>query len=299
MLKSLYYIAFLSLITMTSCEKEAQNITYPNFKQKIVLASFISPNDSISYVNISSNYPIFGELNLGKTITISNAKAYISDGSHEIQLDSSILGFKFYHKKIHIEAGKSYIIRVEADNGLKAEASCKVPEKQNFNQKIDTISESFTYPDGYMSSKGFVKIKFTDVSGEANYYIISILKRTYLTCVRYDSTGLHVKKEKCKDEYYLQFKNNLFNDLGKESQEIEITSETQHGYWKDPNADSAFITFYLLNINKDFYKYQQSLNNYTDNADPFTEVSPAYSNVIGGLGIFAGYTKDSVVFRLK
>jgi hypothetical protein len=64
-------------------------------------------------------------------------------------------------------------------------------------------------------------------------------------------------------------------------------------------ADSAFLKVYLLNTDKSYYDYHRSLGNYDSGDDPFTEPSPVFSNVNGGLGIFAAYTVDSLIFRLK
>jgi len=65
------------------------------------------------------------------------------------------------------------------------------------------------------------------------------------------------------------------------------------------NSDSVKTVIYILNTNKDYYIYHQSLIKYSGGDDPFSEVSPVFSNINGGLGIFAGYTVDSIVLRLK
>jgi hypothetical protein len=299
MLKSIYLFSFLGLIMVFSCEKNAQDVKYPDFQQKIVIGSFLSPADTMSYVILSSNNPVFGELNLNVFKTISNAKAFISDGSNEIQMDTFKLGFKFLHRNMPVLPGKNYSIRVEGENGLKAEASCTIPVKHNFNLKIDTISNPFIYPDGYVTSEGFVKVKFTDVVGEANYYIVYVVDRVYENNSVIDSTGKIIEYKKHTLEYELKFKNKLFNDIGKDGQEFELNSDVTHGYWKYSYGDSSFLIFYLLHISKDFYLYQRAIDNYQESQDPFTESIPAYSNVNGGLGIFTGYTKDSVVLRIK
>ena len=109
MLKSIYYIVILVLAITMSCEKDAENVKLPDFHQKIVIKAFISPSDSISYVGISSNRPVFGELN--QNLPLPNVKAWISNGSREIQLDTSRIGFKFFRKDMAIEEGKTYTFR--------------------------------------------------------------------------------------------------------------------------------------------------------------------------------------------
>jgi hypothetical protein len=63
--------------------------------------------------------------------------------------------------------------------------------------------------------------------------------------------------------------------------------------------DSAFIKIYLLNTEKSYYLYQKSLEDYKSGEDPFTEVTPVYSNIDGGLGIFTSFTIDSLIYRLR
>lgn len=300
MMKSIYLFFFLILILFFSCEKVAQDVKYPDFQQKIVIGSFLSPDDTISYVVLTSNNPVFGELDPNVSKTIHNAIAFISDGTNEIQLDTCKLGFKFLHRNMPIHPGKTYSIRVEGENGLKAEASCSIPQRHNFNMKIDTISNPVIFPDGgYVSVKSSVKIKFTDVSGEVNYYIIFVMNREYYASPTNDTTSHTVIYKKYRSDYELQFKNKLFSDVGKDGQEFELNSDFLNGYWENTHADSSFIIFYLLHITKDFYQYQRAITNYQDSEDPFTESIPAYSNIKDGLGIFAGYTKDSVIFRIK
>lgn len=160
----------------------------------------------------------------------------------------------------------------------------------DFKMSIDTFSTVVTDAMCSGSRSFFSKMKFHDFPIESNYYLIDGSLTSYLSNNKGGVSG----------NFYQQpviFKNNLINDSEKDGQEITLTSEQIPYYYS--GADSSFHTVYLLNINKDYYQYLQSLRTYTDDNDPFSEVSPVYSNVNGGLGIFAGFTKDSVVLRLK
>ena len=65
------------------------------------------------------------------------------------------------------------------------------------------------------------------------------------------------------------------------------------------NYDSAFIKIYLMNTEKSYYLYHKSIEDYNSGDDPFSEVTPVYSNITGGLGVFTSFTVDSLFFRLK
>jgi hypothetical protein len=67
--------------------------------------------------------------------------------------------------------------------------------------------------------------------------------------------------------------------------------------WSGP--DSAFLRIYLLSTDKPYYDFHKSLENFSLGDSPFSEPSFLYNNVNGGLGIFASYTLDSLIFRVK
>lgn len=293
MIKTIIYVIIISVLEV-ACEREADNVTPPEFKQKIVIGSFLSPNDSITYVNISSNQSIFGVID--KNWTITGAKAFISDGTNEIQMDTSKLGFKFNHRIMNIVAGKTYHIRVEADNGLKAEASCLIPAKQNFNLKIDTVTKVEIAPNGYSSSYFFIQFKFNDIPKISNFYLV---KGSIYQYGQFDDYSLYpvISKHFAKMTSDLNFLNPMFNDQGQDGLQMQIDPEKLYST-EISNVDSVFIVISLLNANKDYYSYQQSLNNYNDTNDPLTQETPIFSNIVGGIGVFAGYTMDSVVMRI-
>ena len=117
----------------------------PEFIHKLSITSFLSPSDTISYVFVSSNQRIYGELNSNEST--GNLTAFISDGSREIALDTSNNGFIIRHDQMDIKYGTTYKLRVISDIGLSAEAISTVPVKRNFFLKADTSSILEQYPD--------------------------------------------------------------------------------------------------------------------------------------------------------
>jgi hypothetical protein len=89
----------------------------------------------------------------------------------------------------------------------------------------------------------------------------------------------------------------FFTDKGSDGKEISQRTEGTYGYYSTP--DSIFMKIYLLNTEKSYYQFHQSLLKYNDGTVPFSEVSPLFSNITGGLGIFSAYTVDSIVIRIK
>ena len=62
-MKSLKY-SILLLIIIIGCESEVDNVRLPEFQQKLVIASFISPADSESIIYVISNQRLFGDLSI-------------------------------------------------------------------------------------------------------------------------------------------------------------------------------------------------------------------------------------------
>jgi hypothetical protein len=176
-----------------------------------------------------------------------------------------------------------------SDKGLSLESSCTVPLKKNLFPTLDTVIN--TYINSYDKREySFLKSNFyfTDIKGDANYY--SILSEL----TRYNSSSsFYYQNTNLVDPIY-----GNFNDMdieGKRSK-IPLVDINLKSFTID---DSAFLKIYLLNTDKPYYDYHRSILNYNSGETPFTEASPIYSNINGGLGIFAAYTYDSIIVRLK
>jgi hypothetical protein len=285
-----YSILLAILFFSSACEREATNIILPEFTHRLSITSFLSPTDTISYVFVSSNQRIYGELNSKEVTGILTA--FISDGSREIALDTSNNGFIIRHDQMDIKYGITYKLRVISDIGLSAEAISTVPVKRNFFLKADTFSILEQYPNWPAERIFYTTATFTDYPGEDNYYKLFEVSTSYYT----DSETGKVLKSSSS---YTLFRKSFFTDNGLDGKEISQRTEgTNSGYYSS-GPDSVFMKIYLLNTEKSYYQFHQSLLNYDDGTVPFSEVSPLFSNINGGLGIFSAYTVDSIVIRIK
>ncbi len=287
-----YCIFILINILLIGCEKDVKTVDLPLFKQMLAIASFISPSDSVSYVFVSSNQRLYGELNEENTGNISGT---ISDGSNEVSLDTVQNGLIFSREKMQIQYGKTYTLKLISDIGLSAEAYCSVPGKKEFNMSVDTffvelnnvqINDSIFH----VYCLNVFTISFSDFQGEDNFYRLTGNITTYKTN---PGTG---EIYQSKGKIYMD--KEFYTDNGMDGKRISL-SERSGGYSTFSIEDSAFLTMYLFNTEKSYYMYHTSLENYNSDENPFSEVTPVYSNIKGGLGIFTSYTVDSVVYRIK
>lgn len=276
--------SILFLMIFVSCEKEVNNISNPRYIQKIVISGFLSPDNEVNKIMVSENLSLYGDR--FKWQSMGNLTATISYGTNEMSLDSTqfIRGIK--SSDFPIIEGKTYTVIVTADKGLFAEATCTVPIKGKFNLEIDTTVTNTYYPDYGKSTYINTNVYFTDPREIDNYYMFLCEQIEYIS-----------KWSKTPDVFQLTMNEKAyFTDKGREGVRSRITLQSMG---VGPDVDSSFLKVYLLNTDKAFYDYKKSMDNYNSGEDPFTEPSPVYSNISGGLGIFAAYTVDSLIYRLK
>ncbi len=282
-MKKILVFIISSSIIVTSCERDVHNIILPDFVQKLVVHSFISSYDSTSLVTVSSNQRIYGDLSIIETPGIVSVT--ISNGVKDVSLRKVVAGYIFSHKDMPVEEGKTYKLTITTDKGLKAESTCTVPVRRDFHLEIDTVWEYLEIPEAGSWDMIRANIYLTDYPGEANYF------RFASKFLIYDSRypdNLIMEPPGDEPEF--------ISDEGRNGARIffnttRVTDPSQY--------DSAFLVIYVLNTDKPYYTYHKSLANYSGGDDPFSEVLPLYSNIDGGLGIFASYVVDSLVFRLK
>ena len=283
-----YCIPLIITFFAFACETDVDLVKAPAFKQRLVITSFISPSDTISWFRVTSNIKIYGELHTEEPLGLLSGT--ISDGVNEVELDTCKVGLKLSHEKMQIQYGKTYKLKVSSGNGLKAEAECTVPARRIFTIKADTFSlikkmdPYGPFPESTYRSREF-KVSFNDIPGEENFYKI------------YGKTRSHGSN--WHGTNYLAFnEDNVISDKGMDGKFFTFKTDQNFDYFfSDP--DSLFLNIYLYNTEKSYYQFHKSLRDYNDGENPFSEASPVFSNITGGFGIFTSYTVDSLVMRFK
>ena len=283
------YLSILVILISLSCEKEIGISKVPLFIPKLVLTSFLSPSDTISYIDIKSNQPLYGDLeNLNP---VGNLTGIISDGEKEIVLKQKENKLFFTSDDMRIINGKTYKINVTSDKNMKAGGTSTVPTDFDLKLMTDTFSiiHQGSIPEYYEWREYKARVTFTDQPGSENFY------RIYGRYLGYNSNPQSPVPEYFSE--YLWIEKELMTDRSADNEGKIITEfnvNRSFNYY-----DSAFIKIYILNTEESYYLYHKSLDNYIDNENPFTESTPVYSNIEGGLGVFTSYSIDSIAVRLK
>jgi hypothetical protein len=280
--------AFIILCFISySCEKDVKN-GLPEFEPKLVVTSFLSTTDKTSTITVTSNRPA-----LGLTYPFpnpGNLTGWISDGENRIELNTTDNGFSFSRDEMPIISGKTYNLEVTNDQGLKATASCTVPEKFDYGLRIDTstLFNEFTDRFGIIHRIKLLSLTFNyrDQPDKKNYYSIIA-----------ENTGYYQKDGRTVFETKMIFDKSKFKDKDELKEDNNIILSTLQG--SIDNYDSSFMKVYLLDLEESYYLYHKSLTDFKDDDNPFTEPTIVYTNVEGGLGVFTSFSVDSMIFRLK
>jgi len=281
-LKNKYSWLLGILICSISCEERLDNVEPPAFVPKLVVASFISPTDSVLNVSLQKNRPVFGELTNPPPIEAANV--LLSDGTNSISLVKSSSGqFSVPTNQFPIINGKRYTLSVKTADGLQANAECDIPLFRDLNIRVDTFWVTEKNNNNGGSNYYRCRIKFTDFPGEKNYYRVIAQQISYS------------KGESQTNELYID--KQLFTDNGNDGKEFLTSTSLYSGFFQV--IDSVLIKIHVLSTDYPYYKYHESLSQYSGGNDPFSEVVPVYSNINNGLGVFCGFTENVQTFRLE
>lgn len=279
-------LALIICTFLLSCERYLDNVELPEFKQKLVLNSFLSPHDSISFISVKSNKKLYGALNQQEAT--GSLTGILSDGSREISLTKAANGFTFRKQDMLLEEGKKYTLNISSDKGLHARASTIIPVKREVKIEIDTSRVFYDY--GINTGQGWWELRadifLTDYEGEENFYSYAVRQVIYNSLYPWYPY----------DFSFYPMESTVFNDNNRDGKRLYVSTVN---YSDVSDDDSSNLVVYILQTDREYYTYHHSMDRFTSSGDPFTEISPAYSNVEGGLGIMASYVVDSLVFRLK
>ncbi len=265
-----YFVILLLITSLASCEKEA-NIKLPEVKPVPVIYCYLSPSDTAISLKLSMSQPLFEKQDINIYDPISDANVTLSSAQGNISLtyDQNKNKYTALTSVYPIIAGQTYKLLVTLNNGTVAEAETTVPGN-NIPILAASVNTITTNNNQYLR----FKLSFQDDGSLTNYYrvamadIISFVPND----TTYSETGIR----------------NIYSDAGNNGALMEVNFDS----YMLPTSSHYGYMIYLLNTNKDYYLFHQSLRNYQQ-GNPFAEPSLIYTNIKGGLGVFAAsnYTK--------
>jgi hypothetical protein len=277
----LLYLSFL----ISGCEDgflsvEEKTVNIPSSTAPTIVA-FLCPQDSVHTVQLYYTSPVIGKNNLPEwSANVSKSVVTLSDESQTVALKSEKNRnniFKIKATDFKVVAGKTYKLRVVTYDGQQAEATCTIPLSKIDIKKVDTKAVN--------SSDPFYLITWMDIANEQNYYAVYIVQGQ----VNFSTGERRVGNDTGE---------NGILDTGREGQ--ELSTKRSFLLQKRRNASDGFSfvsEIQLLNTDIHFYRYHKDLEILQISDDnPLSEPTNIYSNIKGGFGVFAGFTRASGYF---
>lgn len=262
------------LIIFSACDSMISEVDVPDSEPKLVVTAFLSPDDDSVSVSVYKSRPLYVS-SQGWDLSfppVNNATVTLSDG-----LNSVVIPFNPYSgtyrapsSAIQVTAGKSYSLTVTTPDGYNASSACTIPDGTAPDVEITGIDTINQY--GSISIK--VSLRFRDLPGTGNFYRIA--------------AGTIYGNEYAYDRY--------FNEMGFERGEPYVSDKNKDGEyftfktWEIYEADSPDNILYvsLLLTDESYFNYHRSTGSRFGSDDFFAEPTPVYTNINGGLGVFAG-----------
>lgn len=251
---NIFIISYLSIIFF-SCETIIDDIPlsrFPDLQEKLVMTSFLCPQDTMIYVSLGKSIPLFGSGKIDTTKVliytgdsanfvrvnnyVSDAIVSISDGAKTAQLkfNSKLKFYEISRLDFRIEAGKTYALIAKSGN-LEVEATTQIPiervrinnlQVRPFTQITSTFFERDTNT-GYQ-----LQFSWQDAAGEENYYKI-FGEMTYLQI-----------------EPLIKYSNN--------KEEVSFIEKTKYSYFRWPNEQNSGLRSYYTdkNANGNIFKIE-------------------------------------------
>jgi len=274
-IKSIFYSFILIATLLQSCRKDA-DVILPNVEPKIVISSFISPQDSLIQVAVSLSNPLSKTPNasnkykplIDATVTISNGA-----NSYTLSYNSNLERYVIDSSQLKIVGGLTYYLSVKSADGKYVSATTSIPRLNN--------TLTYTVTKNNLSNNAYI-LRGTwsdnDVTTIDNYRFEVFYTSFQLFSGYIDTLGSFTDTIKtwASDNIIISDKEgSVFQ------KELKFSYRTN-------KSDTVFTS--ITTMSKEYLDYTNKLNLALNSfSGPFSEPVQMYTNIDGGLGIFAGY----------
>lgn len=280
---------------------------------KLAVHSFISPQDTLIRVYVLESVPIFS-LETGNERQVLRGASVKLDGI-PLPFDSTLLAYTIRPSRLGgIKAGNTYHLVVEEGN-RRVEARTTVPEVPAAisSYRIDTSYASLRGNFSRQDTTLAVQFSWPDPAATEDYYRVSGTAHAIASYLTTDENGKSVVRRG-------QVTIALFWDDNFGRSEFQSDVNANGGTMQSPTGrvrierpvfytnngvpvqeEPPHVTGITLNLHRTdrhYFQYHRTIDQHEMAADnPFAEPVLVYSNVIGGLGVFASYNSFSIVVK--
>lgn len=295
-----FFIAVFLILSHTACEdffiSEVDSQKVPNSTPKLVVNSYISPQDSIIRVFVNRSL-VYSQSYDSYEPVHNKADVYLAKKGNDF------LKLEWYEPQacfimdadlIGVEPDNYYVLKVESFKGEVVDAECYVPHL-DFSSLV--IGTPYSVQLQWGGNQMAVDWQFKAAGGNySKYYSTDAFYKSYWVENYYGQPDTIFGGS---SPMYMEKGKKHFMDDNGYTWKFTATG----GYYDEwgeynpsNNADSIVISVLQSDIH--YYRFHKSVetNYYYGGDSPFAEPVHIYTNINGGLGVFAGYNrKDSVV----
>ncbi len=272
---SLFWV-FSLVILAAGCFEDITGVPWKNapelYTPKLVVVSYLSPQDSLITVRVSRNAPAVGASTFNERHpVVDQAGVVLRTSARFAQLpyDSLCRCYQLPSRQFPLFEGETYELEVvEPATGLEASAVCTIP--------ADTVLADSVLPVDARSNEeiGYFRLSWPNAPGEADYYALGLTQNFMAGFQTSEFTD------------FVHGENALGNRLVSEELSIIL------------NSNYESIDVFLYRVDEHYYEYHRSLELVSQiEENPFAEPANVYTNIEGGLGVFAGLNRQ--YFRLR
>lgn len=278
------------VFALSGCFKEIE-LDQPEEESKLVLNAIFSP-DSTWAANLSQSVGVFDE---NRPEFIEDATVEVFDLATDqliVSMTSRPLG-EYDAIGAQPEIGKSYVLRASAPGFESIEAISSIPEPA---QILSVSWEDTVVWNRAPEPEGLVTIEFQDDPNEENYYFITLAKADTAasfsdTIIFFRPIPIYSHDPTVEGDFQ---EGALLSDQFFNGKRRTVNLNMSPEYLREGENVWCFVG----TISRDFYWYRRTMDEQENNwIDPFLQPVELHSNVTGGLGIFAGYSLDSVFVK--
>jgi hypothetical protein len=281
-----FYLIF-ALFTFVSCDKDLPTDGV-EFKKRLVVYAF-ADNDNVIQVKVAKSLAINDTVGADP---IENAIVKILDQStsKEEILSYSFLNGGSYNTNYKPKLGNKYSLSVELNDFPMVYGQFEIPRSFVAGKAIWKDS---TNKDSLGFYTGTISFNINDPGNELNFYEIGIFRYQALLNEWILMPVLPENPEIAENPV-------TNSDGALILQDVEFNGQTKLLKFSTPYGYSSGFPYKFLvvvkSLSPDYFKYMKSVGDYQTQGGPFSDPSPIFTNMQGGIGICAGasITKDTI-----
>lgn len=266
----------LPALVLLACESDLP-LPKESYTKRLVVNGLINNTKNIEVV-VSKTMPI------GQSPVIEfpeNALVLITDNIGNSWPCTYNLGLQKYVSNLKPQAGKDYSISVKLPGFADASARLIMPKAVSSIAATWKDSTSF---DADNFPLGTISVRIDDKPGEKNHYRIGLFYYDVFAAEWKIMEPVFLDADIEEDAIMADDGSFIFSDRAFDGQSRDLKFVTPFGY----TFQSPKFLVEKESLNEDYYNFFKSLRDYKEPGGVFTEVTPVFSNIKNGVGIWAG-----------